>query len=477
MAAPVLTPRAPTAPVGAPIAQRKWPDIALVALVVFISAGPTLWWAVVGGDLLTDDWWMASTLRHQGFWSSFTYMAWDFGRPLAALTHSVYYTVIGPHPLPLLLLLAGINAAAAVLVLRLGRRLLPSRAAVLTALVWAALPNRGSVRLWIVMLPVALALLLLLGAGLLLARPEPRYGTASVLIALGGLAYEAVIPLGVAALVYTAWKRGRRRWRDVAESVAPPLASAAYVFLRSPKRTNGIAPFSTASRLLPANLGVGIFGGGTLSILLATAVLVLIVVALVRATLPTFGPSRSHHRVIVVGCGILFLGALPFLAAGFPFGTDGIFDRGNIISGLGVAMILAGCGEWLLRSCPRRAGAAVLALGVGSLALLNGQDVHDYRAAVSDGKALVAALDHDLPTIPNGGVLVVPALPNRGGVAMFILEADLASKLWLDRGGPTAPPIRIAPEGQAAGPGAEAYVYDWRTRTLSTIDSRANRTP
>ena len=105
------------------------------------------------------------------------------------------------------------------------------------------------------------------------------------------------------------------------------------------------------------------------------------------------------------------------------------------------------------------------------MALLNGNDVQDYRAAVADGNALVAALDRDLPTIPSGGVVVVPPLPNRSGVAMFILEADLPSKLWLDRQGPTSPPIRIT-EGQAVAPRGEAYAYDWRTRTLSAIDSQ-----
>ena len=440
-------------------------------LVVVGAAGPTALWALSGAELLTDDWAVAAGVHSRGFWSSFGQMAWGApARPLAALVYSAQYTLFGQHPFPPLLVLTALNVAAALLVLKLAQRLLPTRTAVLVALIWAFLPNRGSARLWIVMLPASVAILMLLVAGLLLVRLKPRLLAAGALIGLACLAYEAVTIVGIAALAYSAWTRARDRWRQAAVATAIPLACAAYVFLRSPKRSGGALPFENASQILAANFGPGTFGRSQIAAILGTLVLVRAVVALIRVVTRRFGPPRFDDRLIAAGCVLMFLGALPFLVAGFPFATDGIFDRGNIASAFGLAVVLAGCMTWMF-SWRRRPGALVLlAVALGWILALNGDDLRDYRSAARDGKTLVAQLNRDLPTIPEGGVLVVPPLPNRGGVAMFILDGDLRGRLQLERGLSSAPPIRVVLEGQEVDRDAYAYTYDWRTSSLTAND-------
>lgn len=448
----------------------QWQDIVVGAMVALAAGGPTILWAFRGGDLLTDDWAVAANVQMRGFWWTVGHMGWFApARPLAGLLHAIYYTLFGSHPLPLLLLLAVLNATVALLLLKLSRRMLPARTAALVALIWAILPNRGSLRLWIVMLPVAVALVMLLAAGLLLIRAEPRLVAAGFLIALACLAYEAVVFLGIGAIAYRGWTAGRRRWGSSLVALALPLSAAALVFLRSPKRSDGLAPFSNVSELFAANFGIGIFGHGLVAAVMGTLVLALIGLAVARKTFPSFGPPRPHDRLILVGAVTLLLGALPFLATGFPFGTDGIFDRGNITIGFGLALILAGCGVGLVSGPQPRLAAGVLAFGMIWVMALNGVDVSDYGAAARDGRALVAALDRDLPAVPDSGVVVIPPLPNRGGVAMFILDGDLASRIWLNRRTPVPPAVRMAFEGERIGSGSEGHVYDRRISTMGAI--------
>lgn len=459
-----------TTPVARPVRSRAQ-DWLLRAALALASGGPTVLWAASGGDLLTDDWVIAADVRFRGFWAALDLMAWTApGRPLAALVLSVQYLIIGSHPLPSLLLLAGLNVAAALLVLAVAQRVLPRREAALVALVWAVLPNRGSTRLWSIMLPAMLALVLLLVAALWLTRADGgRPMLAGVFLALATLAYEAVALVGIALVAYWAWPQARHRSRTAAAAMVLPVSSAALVYLQSPKRVEGVAPpFTNATRLFAANFGSATLGE-TAAALGATLVLVRVVLALVRATFPSFKPPCVPDRMALAGVVLFALGALPFMAAGFPFATDGIFDRGNLAASFGTAAILASSLTALLSERYLLVGGTVMAALLAWMLALNGRDLRDYRASVRDGRELVAQLDHDLPIIPAGGVLVVPPLPNRGGVAMFILEGDLNRHLQLDRDLGAPPDIRVALEGEDERSAPEIYRYDRLTSSLTAI--------
>ena len=104
------------------------------------------------------------------------------------------------------------------------------------------------------------------------------------------------------------------------------------------------------------------------------------------------------------------------------------------------------------------------------LTALNAEDVVDYRRAVDDGYELMAQLDADLPEVPDGGVLVVPTMPNRNGVATFILKEDLRAALRLRRG-ERPPPIRVVRDDEDPENTSEEWVYDRETGVLSNTRS------
>lgn len=442
------------------------PRWALTLVLVLAGAGPTVVWALSGGDLITDDWPLTAGVRFGGFWPTLVEYVDFLGRPLSALAFCIQYAAFGSHPLGLFLVLAALNAVVALLVLAVAERLLPRRLAVTTAVVWAVLPNRGSTRLWAAMLPAVLALALLLLAGIVLTQRRGRPLVAGLLIAVATLAYEAVVFVGLAALGLWGWRRGRTAWGEAALAGTGPLLCAGYVVMNSPKLAGDVSvpPFTHGTQLVAAHVGTGTFGSPAAAVVLSAALLARLTLAVVRTTFPAFRPATAEDKAVLAGVGLLLLGALPFLFAGFPFATDGIFDRGNLVADLGTSLFLAGSLCSLLRAVTHPISVSLVAGMLTWLLALNSVDVRNYLGAVHDGRRLVKQLDRAFPVIPAAGVLVVPTLPNRGGVAMFISEGDLAQRLRIARGTPATPPIRTPREGEDWDTAPEAYRYDWRTR-------------
>lgn len=427
-------------PMGTAGLGRRW---AWPALVAAVAALPTLTWAFGGGDLLVDDWYFSAMARFEGPG------ALPFrSRPLESGYDAVTFGLLGAHPLPHLLVLAGLNGAAAVLVWQVARRLLPAGPAVLTALAWAVLPNRGSMRLWISNGPHMLSLCLLLGAALLVARRyrrEDRAGSVpavAALVALAALAYEGSIALGLALAVAAAWRAGGTLRRRVAGAAACTMVMglvAAFIFSGSPKRAGeGYGAFEHAGALVPAHFGVGVLPPGLLPA--GVVVLAAVVWSLASLVAPSMA-ARAEERTIAAGVAILILGALPFAAVGFPFATEGIFDRGNLFADLGTAMILGG-----VLSLAGRLRRPALAGGVAAAALVvlaagNVADVRDWRIAAADGRRL---LDASLRTPVSQPAVVVPPATAAPGIEMFVEPLNLSNAIAVREDRYPGPRIEVA---------------------------------
>jgi hypothetical protein len=437
--------------------QRR---LALVA-VAALGAWPSVLWAVTGCDLISDDWVVAAEVRRLGVLSSFRELALHApGRPGAAAYYAVVDSVLGVHPVPRALLVAALNAGAAVLVLLVAERLLGRRLGIVVALVWAALPNRGSARLWFVLAPDVLALCGLLVGVLLLTRN--RIALASAVFAAATLAYEAVVVVAAVAIVVWWWSDRRDRLRPTILAGLAVGAAALTVYALSPKEKGTGTLFAHTGQFVPAQLGIGLWGDVTLTRVAGVLVLAGLAASFVRVALPSFRRWRRDTDLLALaGLGLVVVADVPFFVAGFPFATDGIFDRGNIVAGVGVSLLL---GSLLARAVTHwRALALVTAVPVVLLAVQNAPDVRDYRLAVRDGHVLTRHLEVDGSRV-RGTVLVGPPLPNRGGVAQFILSGDLAAAMELKHG--AMPATFVIAESEHLFAVSPLPRYDRRTRTF-----------
>lgn len=421
------------------------------------AAVPTLSWASDGAGFLHDDWSIASGVEFGGVWDAIEGSSTGSqARPLSALYYGLTYGVLGARPVPHLLALAALNGAAAALLVVAGSRLLGRRLALWTTLVWVALPNRGSTRLWVATGPAVLALCLLLVGVLLLVSDRPM--AAGVAMACGVLAYESIVVVAGAGLALWAWRSPAGSVRRSAVPAGLVAAAGGWIFAMSPKRDGGATPFSHAANIVAAQFGRGVFG--PLAQVGALLLLVAFAVALARAALPSFRVSLTDtERCVLAGAGLVLLGAAPFFVAGFPFATDGIFDRGNLVPGLGTALVLGALLSGLA-GLGGGVGLVAAAGAVGYVAAFNTVDLRDYRQAVRDGELLQARLDADLPVF-DLALLVGPPLPNRGGVAQFIAYGDLGAALRLRRHDPTIR-ARIAVSDRDFVTAGELLRYDWR---------------
>lgn len=436
-----------------------------VVVAVFVAAAlPSLLWAVNGSGLIHDDWGFAAQAEFRGVWQT---VAESSTRPLAALYFGLTFGALGTNSAAHALVLAGLNGVAGVLFLLVSYRLLGRQLAVWTTLVWLALPNRGSTRLWIAMGPAVLALCLFL-LGVLLLLSDHAF-TAALAMGVSILAYEAATAVALALMVF-AWRSPTRRISTLALSAAPVIAAAAWIFLRSPKRGSGQVPFSHSGAVIAAHFGAGTFGPLAP---VGTVVLLAFALAVARTMLPGFRAGvTSYDRATLAGAGIVGLGAVPFMVAGFPFATDGIFDRGNLVAGLGTALVLGALLAGLSKPRRRLRGAAALGV-VLYLASLNAEDLRDYRQAISDGEILQAQLARDVPHL-DAPLVVGPPLPNRGGVAQFIAYHDLGSALQVVRDDRTLV-ARIAVSEADFESAPESLRYDRTTRRLERRESAQDR--
>jgi hypothetical protein len=395
------------------------------------AAAPSVVGALLGAPLLLDDWSYAAKSRLLGFASA--YGTQTRSRPIEGLWNWGEFRLLGTHTVPHLLVLAALNVAAAILFWRLLAHWVPRRVAVLAALAWVALPNRGSTHLWSTNSPHMFSLVMLLTA-LLVASERPlgaaRIGVALSALVVGTLAYEggvAIGAVGLAIMIWTGAPRGARvRWAVLA--VTALVAVAGWVLLSSPKRS-GLAPvFRNLSHLASAHFGAAVLPPP--SRVLAIVVLLAIVWCVVTVLLPGFN-ALPEQNLVVIGLLVIVLGALPFTFAGFPFSTSGFFDRGNAFSDLGTALVYGSLVALVLRLRSRAAAYTMAGFAIAALAVPNARSVHNYVRTGQDGRRFLAAVDALPAQVRTRGPVTFAPLPSYGAVSEFLSTYDISSALAL----------------------------------------------
>jgi len=395
------------------------------------GAAPTVAGAVLGAPLLLDDWGFAARSRYVGFAAGFGTQTRS--RPLEGLWNWAEFRTLGTHPVPHLLILAALNAAAAILFWHLADRWLPRRIAVLTALVWVVLPNRGSTHLWSTNSPHVFSLVMLLAA-LLVASGEPltgsRLGVAVGLLVVGTLAYEGAIVLGVVGLAAIIWRHApaERRVRWAAMVLGTMAVVGGWVLISSPKRGQSPPAFRNLSHLASAHFGDVVLS----SPVVALIVLVAITGSLATVLLPGFrARAWPEQKLVVVGLAVILLGSSPFAVAGFPFSVSGFFDRGNLFADLGTALVYGSLLAMLLRVPWRPVALAIVAAALVGIALPNVKSVRNYARAGRDGRRFLAAVDALPADIRTKGPVLFLPLPDHGGIAEFLADYDISAALAL----------------------------------------------
>jgi hypothetical protein len=405
----------------------RW--LAFDGFIALAGAVPSLVGAALGSPLLHDDWAFASNSRYAGFSAAFGTQTRS--RPLEGLWNWTEFRLLGTHSGAHLVVLAALNAVAAVLLWRLLDRWLPRPIAVLAAVAWLALPNRASTHLWSTNSPHVFSLVMVLAA-LLVASREPltgrRFGAAVALLAVGTVAYEGAICLGVAGLVALAWARGapdlRRRW--VASTIVVMGAIGGWMLVTSPKRGVSPPPFQNLSHLAATHFGPAVVASPVISAALALG----IGWCVATVVLPGFD-AGIEPKLVVLGLAVIALGAVPFSVGGFPFSVSGFFDRGNLFSDLGTALVFGSLISLVLHLRWQIARVALAAVALVLVALPGVRTVGDYVRAGHDGRRLLAAIDALPRDVRTRGPVTFLSLPSHHSVSEFLIDYDISGALAL----------------------------------------------
>lgn len=439
---------------------RRW----WLAGVGLVAALPSLVWAASGPVFVHDDFWLLDAYG-QGDVGASLRALWEGAtvapaRPGASLYYALTYAAFGDHPLPHTLVQAAVNAAAAVLVLLAAEKVWREDVALAVGAIYAVLPNRGSTQLWAAVAPNAIAVGLVAGAVVLLTRKRPVLATVALVVAL--VTYEGVF--GVALLVVLWWvardarDRRARAWPWGAVSIGALLATAALSFLRSPKRQVTSAGLGI-DRLVSSQLGAGVFVWAWPAMVGSALILLGVLTVLVVP-----GDARTRYRTDLVGALVLWAACLlPFVATRWPIGSEGFFDRANVVIGLGTAAVLGVVLAWLVDLVPRPVGIVVAGGLVGLFAVASLTDVSAYRTARDDGAALLAQVLADVaPT--DRTVRIVPPPAAEQGVAQYASGGNLTTAVTRARGDHVD--FWLIPDVEPLPPPADAVCYDRLARVV-----------
>lgn len=440
-----------------------------VGLVAFVAAMPSLVAGLTAG-FMTDDWWIAMSLRGQSLLESLRIVGFEQpGRPLAGFYYSFLYEVVGEVPWVHGIVIGAVNAAVVGAAWLVGRRFLSPSTLWPALVVLALAPNHAMTRIWFVAgyYPLALAIVLV---GLYLLDTG-RTGRSSICFVVAALLFEGVLGFGLAGLGLWMLVDVRNRIvRAIAVGV-PTLAALAVAYAYSSKR-GGSIPFGNADSLFSGQLGVGLWGSVTLAQVAGGAVLIRVAWAIARQ-MPSFRGHEEESRVVLLGVALALGGALPFLLTGATFATTGVFDRNNLAASVGVAVLFGGLWSAVWRfSTP--AAVALGALVIFVFVAGQAEDLRNWSAAYDRGEEVIdrlAASDLDDAEL----ILVVPEQEaGNTGMADFIYDGDLTGALRHRVGGDWSQ-VRLIEGVVCDTPprsDASVQVVDWRTGAIRVLSAR-----
>lgn len=417
-----LWPARDAAIVSAPpvLASLRTPLLVLAGLTV----ARALVYALLGVNLVLDDWTLASNAELHGFGGVVPDgQDLDAARPGAWLAFTLLYGTVGAHPLALLVVVTAVNVAVAGALLVALDRFLDRRTAVLVALLWVLLPTHTTLAAWPGTTQV------IIGFGLFLvgvwATSRGRWAAGGLLLAASILCYELVIPASLVAVAVVATPL-----LPLAPGAAPPgppltLARRAgalvpVVAATAWSRAHSIYPFEPrfppVDELWSAHFGVGLFGAFATPPLLVFVTAALVAGLAGLCVIMWLGGERGRRQgpsLVVVGLAVMAV-ALP-AALSVPVGPLGFADRLYGLSSVGAALVLVGVGTWVAR---RRREAVVVGAGALVAICLVGSVValRSWSRAGADGVALLDHLPEAAEDPAATTFVVVPVAPSRNGV-------------------------------------------------------------
>ena len=433
----------------------------LVAVAGLLSAIGLLAYAsyVAHGGFYADDWSNAAGYHFADpprYWHSVSDLAGDLGgRPLLAVLLPAPHALFGLHPaaqLALALVLGVLTSWCLYLALRT-LRMAPVHAAAISVLA-LLFPWSDAIRLWATASINSVAVCLFLLGLVLALNGLRRHGRAGLAMPAGAdnlyqlsvLTYEvaaaAALLAGLLYLRVAPLRDVARRWLADVVVVVGALVYSLETTVRArhvgslSERLGDIGDFVREGALLLAS---ALLPAGDLS--RAAAALVLAVAAIV-AFVAILRLRRRDDDELREWLGWLALGIVTVAAAYFMFlgshlhpRDPGIDTRINVFAGLGYCIVvyslLVAASAVLVGAGPRAAALAVAAAGllaVGYTVLLR-DDQSDWRRASDLQDRLLAAVDDDLPPLPQRSTLIT-----YGFAPTAAPEVPVFNKAWDFRG-------------------------------------------
>jgi hypothetical protein len=388
-------------------------ELGVVGLVVACAVP----FAALGPGYVLDDWFSLANARFSGGWAAAGSDQW-FARPGAGVSYAVVFGAIGLHPLAAFALLTACNALAAVLIYRLAAKLWTSGVAFAIAAVWVLLPNHSALKYWPSATNIVIALVLTLGAWLLVAKERPTAASdigVGALIAMSGLFYEATLPAAVVGTWFVANQIGRPTRRPLVAATTGAGAAGVWVvaFWHPAKHLH---PTVNLSLVVPAHFGWAVFPDGAASMFIATAVTAAMVVIAARAVRPRDRRTTSRaERQALQGAAVIALGVLPFVR--YLYEPLGAGDRVNVISSLGASMVWVALGRLAWSRLPKFAVVVAAVLVVAGFAVTDYRSASAWSGAGHEAAYVVRALHAARPCDQR---VVVRASTPRRNVAAFL---------------------------------------------------------
>lgn len=383
-------------------------DLLLASGLLVASLVVVLPYVLGDPGFFVDDWRNLARLDTVG-WLRSAEASRFASRPGAWAVETVLYPVLRDRAVAWVLALTLLNASAAMAVLVALRRFMSHRVALAVVLVWIALPNHTSLRVFANVAPMVVGLLLLAIAVVLIDSDRPVLG--GLAVAGAGMCLEAMLLPGLVALVALHRMRGRGDRRGVLIGAGLVVPTGALMLIHPTYSVSG-AHRGTPVHVLPAHFGSGLTAIGWVGWVLGALAAVGVTAGVVQFARGRRDPGNGPW-LVMVGLMVMALGLAAFVLK-WPVGSRGQPDRNFALSSVGSAMVWVGVSTVIFRRGGGRLGAAVVA-GV-LLVHSNVAFQADWSRSARDARDMVLAVHCRFDGDPPPGLSVGPSVPIPGGV-------------------------------------------------------------